>query len=247
MIEVKKVTKIFPPRLKAIDNLSFNVPDGEVVGFVGPNGSGKTTMLRMLTGVYQPNKGEIWLDDMDMTICAQEIKQRIGFVSDNPDMFLRLTGLEYLNFIADLYEIPAGRRKKNIETLTDEFDLKRILDDYIISYSHGMRQKIMVAGALVHDPEYWILDEPMVGLDPKSAFMMKQKMRDHARQGKTVFFSTHVLEVAEKVCDQIIIINEGHLVYQGTLAAIKKRYLGKAFSLEKIYLDLIEKDLKKHE
>lgn len=247
MIKVHKVTKIFPPRLKAINDLSFDIPDGEVVGFVGPNGSGKTTMLRMLTGVYQPNKGEIWLDDMDMSICGQEIKKKIGFVSDSPDMFLRLTGLEYLNFIADIYEVSMKKRKKNILQLSEEFDLKRILEDQIISYSHGMRQKIMVAGALIHDPEYWILDEPMVGLDPKSSFMMKQKMRDHARQGKTVFFSTHVLEVAERVCDQIIVINEGRLVYQGTLASLKRRYAGRAFSLEKIYLDLIEKDLKKHD
>ena len=166
-------------------------------------------------------------------------KGSIGYIPDNPDIFLRLKGIEFLNFIGDVYKVPADDRKKTIDELAERFELTQALNSQILSYSHGMRQKLMVIAALLHKPEVWILDEPMTGLDPKSAFELKQMMKEHTQSGKSVFFSTHVLEVAEKLCDKVIIIKKGRKLYDGTLAQLEKKNKDK--NLEDIFLELTDK------
>ncbi len=238
MIEVKNVTKIFNETNKAIDNISFEVKPGEIVGFIGPNGSGKTTTLKLLTGIYQKDQGTIKVAGYDIDKEPLEAKKNIGYISDSPDMFLRLKGIEFLNLIADIYEVSTTKRKERIKELTKAFGLEDILDSEMISYSHGMRQKMMVIAALIHEPDVWILDEPLIGLDPESAHQLKEMMKSHAKKGHAVLFSTHVLEVAEKLCDRVLIIKEGKLIYQGTLKDLKKKYTKK--DLEEIFLRMVQ-------
>ena len=238
MIEVKNVTKIFNETNKAVDNISFEVKPGEIVGFIGPNGSGKTTTLKLLTGIYQKDQGTIKVAGYDIDKEPLEAKKNIGYISDSPDMFLRLKGIEFLNLIADIYEVSTTKRKERIKELTKAFGLEDILDSEMISYSHGMRQKMMVIAALIHEPDVWILDEPLIGLDPESAHQLKEMMKSHAKKGHAVLFSTHVLEVAEKLCDRVLIIKEGKLIYQGTLKDLKKKYTKK--DLEEIFLRMVQ-------
>lgn len=238
MIEVKNVTKIFNETNKAVDNISFEVKPGEIVGFIGPNGSGKTTTLKLLTGIYQKDQGTIKVAGYDIDKEPLEAKKNIGYISDSPDMFLRLKGIEFLNLIADIYEVSTTKRKERIRELTKAFGLEDILDSEMISYSHGMRQKMMVIAALIHEPDVWILDEPLIGLDPESAHQLKEMMKSHAKKGHAVLFSTHVLEVAEKLCDRVLIIKEGKLIYQGTLKDLKKKYTKK--DLEEIFLRMVQ-------
>ena len=237
MIKVKNVTKVFNETNKAVDNISFEVKPGEIVGFIGPNGSGKTTTLKLLTGIYQKDSGEITVAGYDVDKEALEAK-KIGYISDSPDMFLRLKGIEFLNLIADIYEVSTTKRKQRIRELTKAFGLEDILESEMISYSHGMRQKMMVIAALIHEPDVWILDEPLIGLDPESAHQLKEMMKEHAKKGHAVLFSTHVLEVAEKLCDRVIIIKEGKIIYQGTLKELKKKYSKK--DLEEIFLRMVQ-------
>lgn len=238
MIEVKNVTKKFNETNKAVDNISFEVKPGEIVGFIGPNGSGKTTTLKLLTGIYQKDQGTIKVAGYDIDKEPLEAKKNIGYISDSPDMFLRLKGIEFLNLIADIYEVSTTKRKERIKELTKAFGLEDILDSEMISYSHGMRQKMMVIAALIHEPDVWILDEPLIGLDPESAHQLKEMMKSHAKKGHAVLFSTHVLEVAEKLCDRVLIIKEGKLIYQGTLKDLKKKYTKK--DLEEIFLRMVQ-------
>lgn len=237
MIRFENVTKTFDGKVKAVDNVSFTVNPGEIVGFIGPNGSGKTTSMKMMTGILKPDEGEIQIGEFDIAKDALKAKKEIGYISDNPDQFLRLTGLEYLEFIADIYEVGAKERQERIEKFAKEFDVADVLDRQMISYSHGMRQKLMVIGALIHEPNVWILDEPMTGLDPESAFKLKQMMRDHAEKGYAVLFSTHVLEVAEKLCDRVVIIRYGKLLFEGTLDELIAKYPDK--TLEEIFLEMM--------
>lgn len=239
MIKFDGVTKVFNNTVTAVDDLSFRVSKGEIVGFIGPNGSGKTTTIKMLTGILKPDKGEIAVKDFDIQKQPLDAKKHIGYIADNPDMFLRLKGVEFLNFISDIYRVPVDVRKKRFTAVCDRFGLTESLNSQMLGYSHGMRQKIMVAAALVHNPDVWILDEPLIGLDPKSAYELKNMMREHAANGNCVFFSTHVLEVAEKLCDKVIIINKGKLVYSGTLDNLEKLHKGK--TLEEIFLELTAK------
>lgn len=199
MIEIKNVTKVYGGKVKAVDNLSLTLKPGEIFGFLGPNGAGKTTTIKMLTGITDPDGGEILVNGIDLSKDPIRYKNQFGFVPDSPDIFLRLKGIEYLNFMGDIYQVDSSLRKERIESLAKRFDMENALNDSISSYSHGMRQKIILMGALIHDPSLWILDEPMTGLDPKSSFYLKEMMREHADKGNVVFFSTHVLEVAEKV------------------------------------------------
>ena len=238
MIKVKNVTKVFNETNKAVDNISFEVNPGEIVGFIGPNGSGKTTTLKLLTGIYQKDSGEITVAGYDVDKEALEAKKNIGYISDSPDMFLRLKGIEFLNLIADIYEVSTTKRKQRIRELTKAFGLEDILESEMISYSHGMRQKMMVIAALIHEPDVWILDEPLIGLDPESAHQLKEMMKEQAKKGHAVLFSTHVLEVAEKLCDRVIIIKEGKIIYQGTLKELNKKYSKK--DLEEIFLRMVQ-------
>ena len=217
MIKIENVTKSYVKGKKSVDNLNLEIKDGEIFGFLGPNGAGKTTTIKMITGILNPDEGDILIDGKSIEKEPLEAKKRFGFVPDSPDMFLKLKGIEYLNFLAEIYEIPVELKKERIEKLTKKFEIYNNLNEQIESYSHGMRQKIVICGALLSNPKNWILDEPMTGLDPKSSFDLKEMMREHSRNGNTVFFSTHVLEVAEKLCDRVGIINHGKLVFVGTL------------------------------
>lgn len=239
MIEIKNVSKSYVKGKKSVDDLNLKINDGEIFGFLGPNGAGKTTTIRMITGILEPDEGDIFIDGKSIKDNPLEAKKNFGFVPDNSDMFLKLKGIEYLTFMADVYDVSEEKRKKRIETLTKKFDIYNELNDQIQSYSHGMRQKIVICGALLSEPKNWILDEPMTGLDPKSSFDLKEMMKEHAKTGKAVFFSTHVLEVAEKLCDRVGIINKGKLVFVGTFEELKKEFK-KEDSLEKLFLEITE-------
>lgn len=239
MIEIKNISKSYIKDQKSVDNISMSIKDGEIFGFLGPNGAGKTTTIKMITGVLDIDEGEICIDGKNIKTNPIEAKKNLGIVPDNPDMFLRLKGIEYLNFMADIYEVPLDDRKSKIEELTKKFEIEDNLESQIQTYSHGMRQKIVLCGALLHNPKNWILDEPMTGLDPKSSFDLKNMMRQHAKEGNTVFFSTHVLEVAEKLCDRIGIINKGKLIFVGTYEEMKEK-LKENGSLEELFLELTE-------
>ena len=236
MIRIENVTKTYNSTIRAVDNLNLTVNNGEIVGFIGPNGAGKTTTLKMMTGILKPDSGSVFINDFDMQKEPLKAKQVIGYIADSPDMFLRLKGIEFMNLISDIYKVPTELRKERIKTFATRFDLAEVLDKPMQSYSHGMRQKMMVAAALVHDPEVWILDEPLTGLDPKSAYALKQMMREHADAGNSVLFSTHVLEVAEKLCDKVIIINHGKSLFYGTLDELTAKYPD--MDLEKIFLEM---------
>lgn len=237
MIQIKNVTKVYGGKLKAVDNLTLELKPGEIFGFLGPNGAGKTTTIKMITGITSPDAGEIILNDISITQDPLNYKRQFGFVPDNPDIFLRLKGLEYLNFMADVYNVDSALRQERISNLSKRFDMENALGDYISSYSHGMRQKMILMGALIHDPSLWVLDEPMTGLDPKSSFYLKEMMREHADKGNVVFFSTHVLDVAEKVCDRVGIINKGKLMFCGTMDELRG-LVSENEGLEKIFLEM---------
>ena len=240
MIEIKNVSKSYVKGKKSVDNLNLDIKDGEIFGFLGPNGAGKTTTIRMITGILDIDEGDILIDGMSIKTSPLEAKKKFGFVPDSPDMFLKLKGIEYLNFMADIYEISKEKRLKKIEEITKKFEIYDDLNNQIQSYSHGMRQKIVICGALLSEPKNWILDEPMTGLDPKSSFDLKEMMKTHAKSGKTVFFSTHVLEVAEKLCDRVGIINNGKLVFVGTFEQLKERFKEEG-TLEELFLEITEK------
>lgn len=235
MIKLQNVTKVYDGKFKAVDNLNVEFEDGEIIGFIGANGAGKSTTLKMITGILNPTEGNIEINGFDIQKNPIEAKNEFSFVLDSPDAFLRLKGIEYLNFIANIYKVDSNTRKEKIEKLSKEFEMDSALNDQIKSYSHGMRQKIMIIGALLHDPNVWILDEPLTGLDPQSSFLLKKKMKDHAEIGNTVLFSTHVLEVAEKLCTKVCIINKGKQVFFGTLKQLKEQY-DDSLSLEELFL-----------
>lgn len=239
MIKFSNVSKTYNGTVKAVDNVSFTVGKGELVGFIGPNGSGKTTTIKLLSGVLTPDSGTIAINGFDIKKEPLKAKASIGYIPDSPDVFLRLKGIEFLNFIGDVYKVPVDDRKKTVVELAERFELTKALNSQILSYSHGMRQKLMVIAALLHKPDVWILDEPMTGLDPKSSFELKNMMKEHTKSGKSVFFSTHVLEVAEKLCDKVIIIKKGHKLYDGTLTDLEKKNNDK--NLEDIFLELTDK------
>lgn len=241
MIEISNVTKSYNNISNAVENLNLTINDGEIFGFLGPNGAGKTTTIKMITGIIAQDKGEIKINGINTKERPIESKKQFAFVPDSPDMFLRLKGLEYINFMADIYEVPKAIRKDRIENLAERFDMASALGDKIQTYSHGMRQKIVIMGALIHDPSVWILDEPLTGLDPKSSFVLKEMMREHANSGKTVFFSTHVLEVAEKLCDRVAIINKGKILFCGTLEEMKDHFKENS-SLENMFLEMTENE-----
>lgn len=237
MIEISKTTKVYGKSFKAVDNLTLTVNNGEIFGFLGPNGAGKTTTIKMITGITDITEGDILIDGFSITKNHVEAKRQIGFVPDDPNVLLRLTGLEYLNFLVSIYGINPALAKERIEKYAKTFDLEHDLHDKIQSFSHGMRQKLLVIGVLIHQPTNLILDEPMTGLDPKSAFNLKQVLREYADEGHTVLFSTHVLEVAEKICDRIGVINKGKLLFVGTVDELRAQTKSHQ-SLEELFLEL---------
>lgn len=241
MIEIKNLSKSYKKGKKVIDNISLEIKDGEIFGFLGPNGAGKTTTIKMITGILGIDEGDILIDGKSIIRNPIEAKKSFGFVPDNPDMFLKLKGIEYLNFIADVYEISTEERIARIDELSKKFEMQTVLSNKMQSYSHGMRQKIIIMGVLLHNPKNLILDEPMTGLDPKSSFDLKQIMREHTKENNTVFFSTHILEVAEKLCDRVGIINKGKLIFVGTYEEMKKEFRKNA-SLEELFMEITEND-----
>lgn len=236
MIKAEGLTKVYGLDFVSVDDLSFHIKKGEIVGFVGQNGAGKTTTIKMLAGILKPTKGKVIINGFDIESSSLDAKRSVGYISDNPDIFLRLTGAEYVNFIADIYGVSETDRKLRMEDMASRFGMEDSLNKQMVSYSHGMRQKMMVIAALVHNPPVWILDEPMTGLDPNAAYELKKMMREHADAGNCVFFSTHVLEVAEKLCDEIIIIKKGRDIYQGTLDKLVEEHKNK--SLEDIFIEM---------
>jgi len=215
------------------------VKDGEIFGFLGPNGAGKTTTIKMLTGVLRPDSGSASVDGIDIAADPLEAKRRIGYVTDNPELFARLKAAEYLNFVGDVYGVDSGTRRARVAEYAGLFGIRDALGGSIGSFSHGMKQKLIVTASLLPDPQNWVLDEPMVGLDPKAAFALKEVMRTRASAGKTVFFSTHVMEVAERLCDRLAIISKGRIVFVGTLAELKSSR-GADGSLESLFLELVD-------
>ena len=241
MIEIKNVSKSYVKNQKSVDSLNLEIKDGEIFGFLGPNGAGKTTTIRMITGILEPDGGDILVDGYSIRSNPIEAKKRFRFVPDSPDIFLKLKGIEYLNFLAEIYDVPIEESQERIEKLTKKFEIYDNLNNTIESYSHGMRQKIVICGALISNPKNWILDEPMTGLDPKSSFDLKEMMREHTKNGNAVFFSTHILDVAERLCDRVGIINKGKLVFVGTFEEMKAKFKEET-SLEELFLEITEDD-----
>ena len=240
VLEVNDLRKSLGKR-EIIKGVSFNIKSGEIFGFLGPNGAGKTTTIRMITGILNIDEGDILIDGKSIKKEPLEAKKNFGFVPDSPDMFLKLKGIEYLNFMADMYEVSLNDRTERIEELINIFELRNVINDKIQSYSHGMRQKIVIIGSLIHEPRNWIIDEPMTGLDPKSTYELKQIMKNITKQNNTVFFSTHILDVAERLCDRIGIIDKGKLIFVGTLEEMKIE-LKENKSLEELFMEIIKND-----
>ncbi len=240
MIEISGLCKSYNKgAVKAVDNLDLTVKPGEIFGFLGPNGAGKTTTIKMMVGLLKADRGNVKINGFDIQNEPLRVKESISFVPDNPEVYEKLTGIEYLNFLGDVYGVPGPVRKEKISRFLELFELLGAVNDLIQSYSHGMRQKLVLIGAILHEPQVFILDEPMVGLDPKSANNLKKYMREHCDSGKTVFFSTHVLEVAERLCDRIGIINQGRLIACGNMDELKAQSQNKE-TLENIFLELTE-------
>jgi ABC-2 type transport system ATP-binding protein len=237
MITIQNVRKTYDGKIKAVDGLTLEVPDGEIVGFLGPNGAGKTTTIKLVMGILRPDSGSIIVNGLDIQSRPLQVKKIMGYVPDSPDLFLKLKGREYLNFMADMYGVPADERRERAARLAETFELSGSMEETLQQYSHGMRQKIVLIGALLHDPEVFVLDEPLTGLDPKSAFRLKEILRDYAGRKRTVFFSTHVLDVAERLCDRVAVIHKGRLLFIGSMKDMKSK-LQKDASLESLFLEM---------
>lgn len=237
MIKITGLTKKYGD-LTAVDNLNLEIATGELFGFLGPNGAGKTTTIKMMIGLLEPTGGTAIMAAHDITKEAVEAKRQIGYVPDEPYLYDKLTGREFLEFVGDLWRMEKDRRDANIDKYLHLFDLSEEGNNFIQSYSHGMRQKIALASALVHEPKILLLDEPTVGLDPKSAKQMKDLLRDFCDQGNTVFLSTHILEIAERLCDRVGIIDKGHVIALGTLEELRVKTGRRTESLENIFMDL---------
>jgi ABC-2 type transport system ATP-binding protein len=241
VIEFSHVSKSYNKgKVKAVDDLDLTVKSGEIFGFLGPNGAGKTTTIKMIVGLLKPDAGTIAVDGIDTQKDPLRCKAFTTYVPDYPSVYERLTGLEYLNFIGDVYGVPKRERLERIGKWLEIFELASAVGSPIQSYSHGMKQKIVLTAALLPAPRVMVLDEPMVGLDPRASHHLKELMREHCDQGKTLFFSTHVMEVAEKLCDRIGIIHQGRLVACGTMSELKAIDRADS-SLEHIFLELTEK------
>ncbi|MEG2541142.1 MAG: ABC transporter ATP-binding protein [Clostridia bacterium] len=239
MLKINNLTKTYGGNGKpSVDNLTLEVKDGEIFGFIGPNGAGKSTTIKCITGIVSFEGGSIQIDGIDLKNSPIEAKRQIGYVSDDHILYEGLTGVEFVNFICDIFNVSAADRELRLKKYLELFALEDAIGKQIKGYSHGMKQKLNIIGALIHNPKLWILDEPMTGLDPKSSYNLKQLMKEHAAAGNSVFFSSHVLEVVEKVCDRIGIIEDGKLITACTLAELKESGLNN--SLEELFLKLTD-------
>lgn len=237
MIEITNFSKEYKGSgKKAVDNISLKVDGGEIFGFLGPNGAGKSTTIKCMTGILPFKDGQINICGINISTDPVKAKMKIGFVPDEHVIYDSLTGFEYINFISDIFEVPINERKERVEKYTKLFDMEGKLGNKISSYSHGMKQKISIISALVHEPEVWILDEPMTGLDPQAAYNLKQLMIEHSNQGKVVFFSSHVLEVVEKICTKVAIIDKGKIISICDMKELGEKRSD--ISLEQLFLNL---------
>ncbi|MDR1781418.1 MAG: ABC transporter ATP-binding protein [Bacilli bacterium] len=243
MIEINNISKKYSGSSDyVIKDMNLKIDSGKIIGFIGHNGAGKSTTLNMISGILEPTDGDILINGYSIINDALNAKMQFAYVMDSPDNFLKLTGYEYLNFIGNVYQIPADEINNRIKILADEYLMSDKLNQLIDSYSHGMRQKINVMGALLHEPSVFLLDEPLNGLDPQASKILKDSMKEHVKKGNTVLFSTHILEVAEKLCDEIIIINKGKIIYQGSLDDLQAQY-EEGTSLEDIFLSITSKNV----
>ena len=232
MLKIDHFTKTYGDK-KAVDDLTLHIRRGEIYGFIGHNGAGKTTTLKSVAGIMQFDSGEILIDGTSIQRDPIGCKKKMAYIPDNPDLYEFMTGMQYLNFVGDIFAIPAAQRKQRIEALADTFELTGDLNQPISAYSHGMKQKLAIISAWIHEPKLILMDEPFVGLDPKASHILKGMMREVCNQGGAIFFSTHVLEVAEKLCDKVAIIKGGKLVRSGTMEEVKGDT-----SLESVFLEL---------
>ncbi len=238
MLKIQDLTKHYPGSQKGVTDLSLHIAPGDLYAFIGHNGAGKTTTLKAVCGIHDFDKGSILVGGIDMQRDPLQAKRILAYIPDNPDLFEYLTGIQYLNFVADVFGLSADLRKERMEKYANAFEITSALGDLISTYSHGMKQKLAIISALIHDPKLLILDEPFVGLDPKATLTLKGLMRDLCGRGGAVFFSTHVLEVAEKLCNKVAIIKDGSLVASGTMAELVKD----GASLESIFMEVAVDD-----
>lgn len=235
MLEIKHLTKIYKGGKKAVSDLNIHVEAGDIYGFIGHNGAGKTSTIKSVVGIHDFDEGEIFINGISVKEDALSCKKIFAYIPDNPDLYEYLTGIQYLNFIADVFEVPKEEREARIKEEADAFEMMSALGDLISSYSHGMKQKLAIIGALIHKPKLLILDEPFVGLDPKAALVLKNKMHEMCENGSAIFFSTHVLDVAEKLCNKVAIIRGGELI-----AAGKTEELLQGASLEDVFMEVTD-------
>ncbi len=235
MLKINKLTFKYPNGYTAVENLSLHVEPGDLYAFIGHNGAGKTTTIKSVVGILKFDEGEILIDGKSVSEDPLSTKEVVAYLPDNPDLYESLTGIQYLNFISDIYRISKEERKTAIEYYANEFEMLDKLNNFISSYSHGMKQKLALIGAFIHKPKLLILDEPFVGLDPKASFIVKKIMREFCEQGGAIFFSTHILEVAQKLCNKMAIIKKGKLIKKGNMEEITKD-----ISLEEVFLELTE-------
>ncbi|MEI3401133.1 MAG: ABC transporter ATP-binding protein [Clostridia bacterium] len=235
MIEIKNVSKTYNGTKKTLENITFNVNDGEIFAFIGHNGAGKTTMIKLIVGILDFESGEILINGKSTKESPIECKKDIAYVPDNPDLYENMKAIDFINFICDMYNTPLITRRENIAKYSKMFEIENNLNNDISSFSHGMKQKVALISALSHNPKVLIMDEPFVGLDPKAVYDMKELMKQMAKEGKTVLFSTHILDVAEKLCDRVAIIKNGKIVKTGNMKDVKGDE-----SLEQVFLELGE-------
>jgi ABC-2 type transport system ATP-binding protein len=237
MLEIKNLTKTYKGGKTAVDNLSLTVRAGDIYGFIGHNGAGKTTTIKAVVGIHDFDKGEVRVDGKDVRTQSLECKKAMAYIPDNPDIYEYLTGIQYLNFLADIYQVPGKEREERIRREAEDFGIYSVLGDLVSTYSHGMRQKLALTGALIHEPKLLVLDEPFVGLDPEASLLLKRKMHAFCEKGSAIFFSTHVLEVAEKLCNRIAVISGGKLIVEGDT-----KELTRDKSLEDVFMEVTHHD-----
>lgn len=235
MLEIRNLTKVYKNGKKAVDGLSLTVADGDIYGFIGHNGAGKSTTIKSVVGVLDFDEGEIRIDGHDVKREPLLCKQATAYIPDNPDLYEHLSGIQYLNFIADVFGVPGSEKERRIREYGKRLEIVGALGDLIGSYSHGMRQKVAILSALVHEPRLMVLDEPFVGLDPKASLTLKEIMRELCGRGSAIFFSTHVLEVAQKLCNKVAIIRDGRLVMDGDMDKLVRDH-----SLEELFMEVTE-------